>query len=324
MVFLSPISLVHFEMEEKKDKEEGLFQARSYLGCLNEGLKLPTRHVLSLLKFLWPSLVAGAVSAGLWGLFFNQLSMVATAWLAAAEPVTLLLPAYTLWGLCLLALLAGSFCLGNVAVAISRYAEAGGWPALRFGACRGEIFHASVRALVFLLVGIVVFLVVMAPVYIWAGAHSVWMVVAAAALWLVWGVPYSMVGLDYLLGGRQRAFFQSLARIKDGYQYWGAFFIVLFCGGLIMAVFSLVSWLPAGVLSFAGYESLTGVLAGDATDLPGAVPALIVFFFMLASFVTNMSGWLTFFPLSYLYGSVEARKKDMEKFEEEERRLQNL
>ena len=89
-----------------------------------------------------------------------------------------------------------------------------------------------------------------------------------------------------------------------------------------MTVFSLVSWLPAGVLSFAGYESQMSVLTGDTTDLPGAVPLFIVFFFMLASLITNMSGWLTIFPLSYLYGSVEARKKEMERFVEEERRLQ--
>lgn len=309
-------------MDEKKEKEEGLFQTRSYLSCLNEGFKLPSRHILSLLKFLWPSLAAGAVSAGLWGIFFNQLFLVVTAWLAATEPVTLLLPAYTLWGLCLLALLAGSFCLGNVTVAISHYAEEGGWPVLRFGACRNEIFHASLRALVFLLVGAAVFLLVMFPLYLWVGVHSVWMPVTAAILWLAWGVPYCMVGLDYLLGRGPKSFFRSLARIKDGYQYWGAFFIVLFCGGLIMTVFSLVSWLPAGVLSFAGYESQMSVLAGDATDLPGAVPLFIVFFFMLASLITNMSGWLTIFPLSYLYGSVEARKKEMERFVEEERRLQ--
>ena len=55
-------------MDEKKEKEEGLFQTRSYLSCLNEGFKLPSRHILSLLKFLWPSLAAGAVSAGLWGI----------------------------------------------------------------------------------------------------------------------------------------------------------------------------------------------------------------------------------------------------------------
>ena len=47
-------------MEEKKEMDEGLFKSRSYLSCLNEGLKLPTRHILSLLRFLYPSLIAGA------------------------------------------------------------------------------------------------------------------------------------------------------------------------------------------------------------------------------------------------------------------------
>ena len=46
-------------MEEKKEMDGGLFKSRSYLSCLNEGLKLPTRHILPLLKFLYPSLIVG-------------------------------------------------------------------------------------------------------------------------------------------------------------------------------------------------------------------------------------------------------------------------
>lgn len=309
-------------MDEKK--EEGLFQVRSYLKCLSEGFKLPTRHILSLLRFLWPSLLVGALSAGLWGVFFNQLAVVLAGWISATEPVTLLLPAYTLWGLSILSLLADSFCLGNVMVAISRYAEAGTWPGmLRFGACKSDILQASLRALVFLLAGLLVFVLWMTPFYLWLGAHSVWTLIAGVSCVLLLGVPYSMAGVDYLLGGRQ-GFVHSLTRMKEGYQYWGALFIVWFCGGLIMAVFSWVSWLPAAVLSFAGYESLMGTMAGDATDLPGMVSVFTVVFFMLASLITYVSGWLTLFPLSYVYGSVEARKKDLERFEAEERELQKL
>ena len=67
-----------------------------------------------------------------------------------------------------------------------------------------------------------------------------------------------------------------------------------------------------------------GVLEGDETDLPSYVPALVVCFFMLASVIANVFSWLTLFPLSYLYGSVEARKQEKASFEEEERRLQGL
>ena len=35
-------------MEEKKEMDEGLFKSSSYMSCLNEGLKMPTRHILSL------------------------------------------------------------------------------------------------------------------------------------------------------------------------------------------------------------------------------------------------------------------------------------
>ena len=73
-----------------------------------------------------------------------------------------------------------------------------------------------------------------------------------------------------------------------------------------------------------GPAEKVGVLAGDPTDLPSSVPALIVCFFMLAALITSMFGWLTLFPLSYLYGSVRTRKKEKMAFEEEERRLTGM
>ena len=287
-------------MEEKKEMDEGLFKSRSYLSCLNEGLKLPTRHILSLLRFLYPSLIAGAVVMGLWGVCFNQITVALTRWMAASEPVVLSFPLFTLIILSVLSLLADSFYMGNVMTAVSRFATSGAWPALRFGEAKREIFNASLRALTCTLVAVVVFSLLIVPVTLWLGAGNVWVTVVSYVLLLALGVPYCMVIMDYMLGER-RDFWCSLKRMKDGYQYWGAFFIILFCGGLIM-----------------------GVLEGDATDLPSYVPALVVFFFMLASVIANVFSWLTLFPLSYLYGSVEARKQEKASFEEEERRLQGL
>ena len=307
-------------MEEKKEMDEGLFKSRSYLSCLNEGLKLPTRHILSLLRFLYPSLIAGAVVMGLWGVFFNQITVALTRWMAASEPVVLSFPLFTLIILSVLSLLADSFYMGNVMTAVSRFATAGAWPALRFGEAKREIFNASLRALTCTLVAVVVFSLLIVPVTLWLGAGNVWVTVVSYVLLLALGVPYCMVIMDYMLGERRC----SLKRMKDGYQYWGAFFIILFCGGLIMGVLAAVSWLPAGILAYAGHASLMGVLEGDATDLPSYVPALVVFFFMLASVIANVFSWLTLFPLSYLYGSVEARKQEKASFEEEERRLQGL
>ena len=303
-------------MEEKKEMDGGLFKSRSYLSCLNEGLKLPTRHILPLLKFLYPSLIVGAVVMGLWGVFFNQITVALTRWMAASEPVVLSFPLFTLILLSVLSLLADSFYMGNVMTAISRFTAAGAWPVLRFGEAKREVFDAFLRALTCTLVAVVVFSLLIGP-------GNVWVTVVSYILLLALGVPYCMVIMDYMLGER-RDFWYSLKRMKDGYLYWGAFFIILFCGGLIMGVLAAVSWLPAGILAYAGHASLMGVLEGDATDLPSYVPALVVFFFMLASVIANVFSWLTLFPLSYLYGSVEARKQEKASFEEEERRSQGL
>lgn len=308
-------------MEENREK--GLFQVRSYLGCLNEGFKLATRHILQMLKFTWPSLVGIAVMAGLWGAFFNQFTVAFTQWLAATEPVVLSLPVFSFLILGVLSLLAESFYVGNVMTALSRFAAEGKWPVLKFGALRGEIARSFLRALTFIFIGDLVLGLCLTPCILWLGPASVWNSVAYGILTLVFFVPYCMVGLDYMLGDRHD-YFQSLKQMKDGYQNWGSLFIVLFCGGLIMLILAIVSWLPAGVLAYAGHESMMSILAGDTTDLPAAVPYLVVFFFMLASVITSVFCWLTLFPLAYLYGSVEARKKELAAFEAEERRLQKM
>ena len=232
-------------MEEKKEMDGGLFKSRSYLSCLNEGLKLPTRHILPLLKFLYPSLIVGAVVMGLWGVFFNQITVVS-------------FPLFTLILLSVLSLLADSFYMGNVMTAISRFTAAGAWPVLRFGEAKREVFDAFLRALTCTLVAVVVFSLLIVPVTLWLGPGNVWVTVVSYILLLALGVPYCMVIMDYMLGER-RDFWYSLKRMKDGYQYWGAFFIILFCGGLIMGVLAAVSWLPAGILAYAGHASLTGV-----------------------------------------------------------------
>lgn len=306
-------------MEENEEK--GLFQVRSYLKCLDEGFKLPTRHILPLLKFLWPSLAACAVVAGLWGVFVNRLSVVFAQWWAATEPVVLMSSVLTLAILLVLSLLAQSFYAGQVMHVVSRYAGEAVWPALKWSSERHAVLAVSVRALTLAVVGLVVLALLLTPFVWWLGATDVWTLVAFGVILLVLGVPYVMVTLDYVLCGEHR-FVQSLARLKDGFRNWGLLFIVLFCSGLLLLLLVVVSWLPAGILAHAGHLSALTVLGGDATDLPAFVPAFIVISFMVASVAVSVFSWLMLFPLSYLYGSIEARRKELAEFEAEELRLQ--
>ena len=309
--------------EEKREVDGGLFVSRSYLVCLSEGIKLPTRHILSLLRFLYPSLSACALTAALWGVFFNQMSVAWTQWMDGDGAVALSFLVIMFLLLVLLSMLSGSFYLGNVMTAVARFADAGRWPVLRFGSLRREIFRTSLRAFNLLLVGQVFKYLVMVPV-VWAlGMCSVWTWVAVGGMWLAFGVPYCMTGMDYMLDGRC-GFIASLKRMKDGYRHWTMFFIILFCSGLLVEMLVVVAWLPAAILSYAGHESFVGVLAGDATDLPSYIPALTVLFFMLAAVLTCIFRWLVYFPLAFLYGSIEARRCEKAFFEEEEHRLNDL
>ena len=50
-----------------------------------------------------------------------------------------------------------------------------------------------------------------------------------------------------MLDGKQ-GFLKSLARMKDGYRNWGAFFIVPLCGGFLSGLVALVGSLPFFIL----------------------------------------------------------------------------
>ena len=81
---------------------------------------------------------------------------------------------------------------------------------------------------------------------------------------------------------------------------------------------SVVAWLPALVLTGASHLSEMAVLYGDPTDLPQGMCVWTAVLFMIATFFTCMFSWLRYFPLSFLYGTVEARRIERENFEREE------
>lgn len=311
-------------MEEKKAMNEELYKSRSYLGCLSEGLKFPTRHIMDILKFVYPSLLVCAVVVGLWGAFNNQMSVMMAGWLSAEEPVMLSFPAYSLGLLTLLWIIADSFYMGNLMTGISRFASTGQWQPLRFSQVWREVAFTSLRSLSMNLLFYVFLSVVMGVLALCIGLeHILWLVLIFYVLLFALGIPYTMVWMDYLLGGHHNML-RSFAYIKEGFRYFGAIFIILFCGGLIVGLLAGIAWMPASILSFAGHESMMGALNGDVTDLPAMIPTLTVFFFILGGFITYLFYNLILFPLSYLYGSIEARKKEKARFEEEEQRIQGL
>lgn len=303
-------------MEEKNEKQVRLYEVRSYLACLKQGMRMPTQNILLLLKYLYPSFIAWGITACLCGLFFNQLSVALVQWWYATEPVMLNLPFFVLLGLGILMLLSASLYLGQLMYLVRSYGETGNMPVLSMRKDGRNIFDMTIRALTWMFIGLLLTtLVVYLSVKI-LGILNVWTWVIWGVFLLIFWVPYMMVGCDYTIG-HSNSFLKSLGRFKEGYQFWVAFFIVLLCGGIVSGVLTVIGWLPTGVLAYAGHLSEMNLLQGDPTDLPSYVFGFVVLFFIISSLLASIFQWLVVFPVSFLYGTLIARKEEKAKFEAE-------
>ncbi len=307
-------------MEERKKTDGGLYKVRGYLNCLNEGFKLPTRHIISLLRFTYPSLLTCVVVAALCGLFFTHLSTAFAEWLSSTGSMVLHLPLLSFILLVFLFLLADSFYVGNVLTAVVRYGEEGAWPVLQFRSLVRDIIRMSFKVFTCSFIALLLLVIVIIPLCYGPGVDSIWFYLILSLLYMLVGIPYTMISMDYVMESERRNV-NVLTRIKETFRYWGVWFVVLFCSGMLVALLIMVVWMPAAVLAYADHASTMAVLTGDPTDLPAFVPWLTVLFFMLSALLTGMVRWLLLFPVSYLYASIETRRKEQELFEKEEREV---
>ena len=299
-------------MEENKEMNEGLFKVRSYLGCLSEGIKLPTRNFIPLLKFLYPTLVVSALfTVGAFLFAWNAQEITTNKKL-----IVLLFQAVSL--------LPGCLSFGQLSVAVSHYNATSTLEGLHPWALRKEILGAFGRSalafyalfFIFIIYNIIIGLLLYVLIPNVLLLMLLGIVLFPAVFILAVMVPYQMTACDYMLDGKQ-GFLKSLARMKDGYRNWGAFFIVPLCGGFLSGLVALVGSLPFFILINVKFLARQATMIGDATDLPAMFPVMLGVTGLIALLFILIGSWFVFFPTSYLYGSVEACKKERERFEAE-------
>ncbi len=293
--------------EQKSNKTDMvIYKVRTYLSCMNQGIKLPTRHILDMSKYLIPSL-------------FNYLYPLCflSKTLYKFDPTNIVL---TLVMLFLMFVLCEGCFLSQLFYVVSRYAETGKWQSFTWKQSVEGSRRFYPRVFLFLVVGVLTTALVSVPLIVWLGIANIWVYV----LFFVWFVfvliPYTMVGWDYSLS-HDRSFSGSLLRIKEGYRYFGSYSAVWLVCGLLTLAMSCVVWLPSIILIFACRASMLSKLMGDVSDLPIVLFPLMYVFTIVSGVITKLFSCLLFFPLTYLYGSIVTRCKEEAKYEEEEKGL---
>ena len=103
-------------------------------------------------------------------------------------------------------------------------------------------------------------------------------------------------------------------RYGMGLRRWGFIFLVFFVTALIISVFSLITSLPAVILTIANQTATIGYLTGDPLGMPSYIPWLAAVVFLLIGFIQTYVMLSFLFPIYYMYGSIEAHEMEKNKF----------
>lgn len=303
-------------MEEKEEKEAGLFKVRSYSSCIAEGFVLPLKNFKLLVKYLWPSLLVAMVSF-VWMTF--EIERVTTIFLYQVNPLHVVLQDRYVWGALLLlflfAILANSLYTGQLIALIKMYGKSDHLSSVTFKKMNTSIWKSTARYFIYLVLTMLFYLGCAGISWLLFG-FSAWSISTVLVLIVVLLIPFIMIGLQYCFG--QSSLLGSFAAWKSGFRFWGAFFSILLVGGISTLVLGLFGSLPAWVLSTASAMAKLSELEGDVTELPEFFFAVKIFFYAVSAFVFLISVWFSFFPLAFLYGSIEKRRQEKKVYDAEQ------
>lgn len=306
--------------EMKNNADAPIYKVRSYLGCLDQGFKLGTRHVIDLLRYLSPSLLSCVFFGILLVLETYFYTLPYSSYRFDASPAMLIA------GACVLLVLfvesEGSF-MSQLFDVLSKYSEQGAWPVCKINDAKRSSKKFFMKSALFLLVGLLTVALFVLPAVLLLGWHSIYTYLILFVYLLFVLIPYMMMGWDYMLS-HHHSLWDCIKRIKVIYQNLGSLYAVWFVAGLLQLFISIVVWLPTILLVYAHRASLLNISMGDTSDLPTIVPVLVILFTIISSFLSKMSTCILFFPLSYLYGSIVTKKKEKMKFDEEEKQYTPL
>jgi hypothetical protein len=111
------------------------------------------------------------------------------------------------------------------------------------------------------------------------------------------------------------SYWQNLSeRYGIGLRRWGFIFLVVFVTILFMSVISLLTSLPALILSIANQTATMGYITGDPLGMPSYIGWLAAVVFLLIGFIQAYVMLSFLFPIYYMYGAIDAHEKERKEF----------
>lgn len=300
-------------MDKQEEPKEAFYKVRSVKACVTDGLLLPVRNFLPLMRMLWlPMLISALCMAVLTA----AVSPMAD-WLTRSP--MLRMPYDYYWLMLqgafqnLVILILGSLTLGQLGVAVTLYARLGYIPKMTTKEACKYMGHKYFKAFLWNLCWILsCSLLVKSSLWLLGMEWTYGVVIPL--VFLLWFVPYCLLGVKVLIDEDGR-----LTRIgawKLAYKYWDSVFAVILVCGLLALVYMIVGFLPAGILSYAELSYQVSRRVGDVVTHPSFFLYGRMFFSFISFLFCSMALWTVFFPLSYLFASLCVKSDMQRKYDE--------
>lgn len=132
---------------------------------------------------------------------------------------------------------------------------------------------------------------------------------------LIVGVPLCFSPMKYVLNDGLHFWPLFLRDYTTAMRHFGQIFVVALVVAVVSAVITFVLQLPATVISAANYYANLGAYYGDPLGLPSYMVSLTAVVFFVAGAMQAYIRLSAFFPLYYMYGSIETQEREKQQYE---------
>jgi hypothetical protein len=285
----------------EKDKDDILQKDRSGRACISAGYRLYMSNFKRIFRFSWVAALVFAIVTSISG------------------TMLILRPRLALFSLLTIIIVEALFASYGFAV-LKQHQQTGAisyspkWFNLDV-----HIFVRTLKAWINLFViyivvvgvvsGITVLSTSYLPLYTAIGLTGLFGLLA-----LIFLLPLAYTNTRYVLTDGI-GYWQNLSeRYGIGLRRWGFIFLVVFVTTLFLSVVSLLTSLPALILSIANQTATMGYITGDPLGMPSYIGWLAAVVFLLIGFIQAYVMLSFLFPIYYMYGAIDAHEKERKEF----------
>ena len=280
----------------EKDQDSILMKDRSGRACISAGYLLYMSNFRRIFRYSWVAAVIFALTVSIGG------------------TIMILRPMLALFSLLLIIIVEALFASYGFSV-LKQHQQTGAISfAPRWFNLDVHIFVRTLKAWLNLIVIYIVVAGIVAGISVLAVKYLSTYTTIAFILAFVILLPLAYTNMRYVLTDGVGYWKNLRERYGIGFRRWGFIFLVVFVTTLLISIFSLLTSLPAIILTIANQTATIGYPTGDPLGMPSYIVWLAAVVFLLIGFIQAYVMLSFLFPIYYMYGSIDAHESERKEF----------